>query len=267
MATKMLFHIHTKYSFDSVLEPKKIVDFASRSGFRIIAVTDHNSFEGSLEVKKIIEKRGLSLIPLQGCEYSTKSGDVIGLFAPDFEYDVGVEPNLDILDVVHKIRKAGGIVILPHPFKNRKPDGQVLISADLIEGYNGRMSPSKNQAAMQIAKEYKKKLIGGSDAHFVKELGTVVVTFEETINSQMPSWDFLRNLLLKSQCEIDCQAATVKVKYIYLSFVVKIFKTKDIFTALVTIARMSLKATRKLLKRIFLLKHMHVVPPASSDKK
>ena len=41
-------HVHTKYSFDCLLEPRTVVKVASMRGLSAIAVTDHNTIRGSL---------------------------------------------------------------------------------------------------------------------------------------------------------------------------------------------------------------------------
>ena len=40
------FHIHSSYSFDGVLPPKQIVNYAINQNARWIAITDHNNLEG-----------------------------------------------------------------------------------------------------------------------------------------------------------------------------------------------------------------------------
>ena len=45
-------HIHSKYSYDGILEPKDIVKIAIKKGLDGIAITDHNTVKGALEAKK-----------------------------------------------------------------------------------------------------------------------------------------------------------------------------------------------------------------------
>ena len=45
-------HIHSKYSFDSIMSPKRIVKVAQDNGLDCIAITDHDSIKGGLEAKK-----------------------------------------------------------------------------------------------------------------------------------------------------------------------------------------------------------------------
>jgi len=46
------FHIHSKFSYDSLLSPKRIVRIAEKRGLDGIAITDHNTIRGALEASK-----------------------------------------------------------------------------------------------------------------------------------------------------------------------------------------------------------------------
>jgi len=45
-------HIHSKYSYDGVLEPKDIVKIAIKRGLDGIAITGYNTVKGALKAKK-----------------------------------------------------------------------------------------------------------------------------------------------------------------------------------------------------------------------
>ncbi|MCK4717174.1 MAG: PHP domain-containing protein, partial [Thermoplasmata archaeon] len=45
-------HLHSKYSFDSFMEPRKILKLAKKRGLDLISITDHNSLRGSLDAKR-----------------------------------------------------------------------------------------------------------------------------------------------------------------------------------------------------------------------
>ena len=44
-------HIHSKYSYNGILEPKDILKIAIKRGSDGIAITDHNTVKGALEAK------------------------------------------------------------------------------------------------------------------------------------------------------------------------------------------------------------------------
>ncbi len=63
------FHMHTTYS-DGYEPPELVVSSARRCGMDIIAVTDHNAFEGSVVARRKAEEMGLDMTVVLGEEYS-----------------------------------------------------------------------------------------------------------------------------------------------------------------------------------------------------
>lgn len=63
-------HSHTIYS-DGTLSPKDLLERAKANGVDVIAVTDHDTFMGSMEAYKIAKNIGIKAI--YGMELSTKS--------------------------------------------------------------------------------------------------------------------------------------------------------------------------------------------------
>ncbi|MDO4548130.1 MAG: PHP domain-containing protein [Clostridia bacterium] len=58
-------HVHTWYS-DSTLSPAMAVQAASQNGVGLLAIADHEGFQGSFEAKPLCEKAGIRFIP--ACE-------------------------------------------------------------------------------------------------------------------------------------------------------------------------------------------------------
>jgi len=164
------FHIHSRYSFDSFCSVKEILRRAKRAGLDAIAITDHNTIRGSVEAARC--NTDPEFLVICACEVATDCGDIIGLFL-----------NKEIIsrkcvEVVEEIKGQQGVVLIPHPDLKRLPLS-ILKSADLIELYNAR-SPAKAESRLaQIAKEYSLKPVGGSDAHFVSDVGSCLNTYEE----------------------------------------------------------------------------------------
>jgi hypothetical protein len=166
-------HIHSKYSFDSVLEIKKILETARKRNLAGIAITDHNRLQGSIEASKICP---VDLFIICGSEIETEYGEILGLFLKE-----EIKPGL-FLDVIDKIKEQGGLAVLPHPFKRKKKIEQdVIKNIDAIEGFNGRSSRKLNIQAKKLAIENKLPIIAGSDAHFTFEIGRVRTIIKEDI--------------------------------------------------------------------------------------
>jgi predicted metal-dependent phosphoesterase TrpH len=105
-------HIHSKYSYDSLLDPKKIIKVAKRRGLDIIAITDHETIRGGIETQKLNQSRDFHVII--GCEINTEVGDIIGLYLNE------EIKSRNSIEVIEEIYSQGGFVILPHPFRGHK---------------------------------------------------------------------------------------------------------------------------------------------------
>jgi len=170
-------HVHSKYSYDSLLKPEKIVKGAKRKGLSGIAITDHGTIQGGLSAKKYdIE----DFITITGTEIRTEIGDIIGLFLNE-----EIKSN-EIWGVIDEIKDQGGLVILPHPFRGhdwKKIDNDLFEKIDAIEGYNARTGMGKNRQAQKFAKEHRLPITAGSDAHFYGEIG-LARTFIKDVSSE-----------------------------------------------------------------------------------
>jgi len=166
------FHVHTEYSNDSFLTLRKLLKTVERKGLDAIAITDHDSMEAFAELEQN-EYYGCKVKVIKGCEFKTKIGDIIGIFiSKKLDYN---SPR----DLIRKIHKAGGVAIVPHPFKNDcRNEGFIKDNVKVIEVLNGRTGKRGNQLAEKFAE--KNHLIGiySSDAHTSYELGRTYVEFD-----------------------------------------------------------------------------------------
>jgi predicted metal-dependent phosphoesterase TrpH len=179
MVLKYDLHIHSKYSYDSLLEPKVIVQAAMKKGMNGIAVTDHNTIKGGLKAKEY-ETKDFEIIV--GSETCSNRGDVIGLFLNE---EIKSRSPLDVID---EIKAQGGIVIIPHPFDNMRsstfhPTYKCVGSIDAVEGFNARCINQKyNMFAVDYGEIYSVTLIGSSDAHCANEIANGWTEIEDSDN-------------------------------------------------------------------------------------
>jgi predicted metal-dependent phosphoesterase TrpH len=186
------FHIHSRFSYDSLLSPKRIVRIAEKRGLDGIAITDHNTIKGALEVSRFDN----SLYVIIGSEIKTEEGDVIGLFLND---EIASK-HFD--EVVDEIKSQDGLVVLPHPYKKiMEIPNELLSKVDLIETLNGRLSPELNYKAQTLAKNSGIPIIGGSDAHISMSIGSVRTTFNCEKHAIHDVED-IKRLLLKGDAKV-----------------------------------------------------------------
>ncbi|OEU64152.1 MAG: hypothetical protein BA870_07425 [Desulfuromonadales bacterium C00003094] len=189
---KFDLHIHSKYSYDSLLRPDTIIKVAKKKGLDGVAVTDHNTIRGGVEASKV--NKDDDFVVIVGSEIKTEYGDVIGLFLTD-EIRSRV-----FADVVDEIRNQGGLTVLAHPFrKGIVFPIDLLGHVDLIEGFNARSPKNLNQKAIELARDCRIPVTAGSDAHLGFEIGMGrAVTRTQTLDG-----DEVRCVLENDETQIE----------------------------------------------------------------
>jgi len=182
------FQTHSKYSADGRGEPELMVKKAIEQGLSGIAVTDHNTIRGGVEAKKY-ETSDFEVIV--GSEIMTDRGEVIGLFLSE------EVKSKSFMDVVDEIKDQNGFVVVPHPFdtirgKSVFPKEEDVRFIDNMEVFNSRcVLTNYNKKAANFAGKNAVNIIAGSDAHFLREIGSGgVVTESENIYEAVAKGDF-----------------------------------------------------------------------------
>ena len=168
------FHIHTSFSYDASSSPKEIVKQALKIGLNILCITDHNETKGAVEVLKYAFDKKLIVIP--GIEIKSKDGDILGI-----NIKKKIPSGLSGKETIKKIKKAGGIAIIAHPYglPPAKRLKENLELADGFEIFNASLFKFANKKAKRLQKNFSQKAItAGSDAHFPKFLGRGKLLFE-----------------------------------------------------------------------------------------
>jgi len=155
-------HVHTSYSKDGHGKPETMAKILKNKGFRGMAITDHNTVKGAFRKYDI---EGFTIIP--GIEISTDRGHILGI---GIGGDIKSRRAEDAIDEIHE---KGGVAIIAHPY--RMFSGAVKnfegLNVDGIETFNARSFPSQNKRAEKLARNMKKSVTGGSDAHHAWEAG------------------------------------------------------------------------------------------------
>ena len=206
-------HVHSKYSYDSLMNPKTILKVAKRVKLNAIAITDHNTIAGAVVARKIYEK---DLIIVVGSEISTDFGDIIGIFLNE------EIKSRNIYEVIDKIKSQDGLVLIPHPFKTKRilQIKDIMDHVDLLEGYNSRHPITSEQ--FSILKAMNKPIVAGSDAHFPQEIGLSRTIIRYESNSE----EDLKKALVEGEIEIYGSPSPFYLES--LSQIVKGLKHKDL---------------------------------------
>ena len=146
-------------------------------GLNCIAITDHNTIVGALEVQRIAPFK-----VIVGEEIGSSEGEVTGLFLKE-EVPRGLPP----VETARRIKSQGGLVSIPHPFDrfrrgviSRRGLDDLLPYVDIVEVFNSRNNLSADdRKAEEFAQEHGLLTSGVSDAHTTMELGRTYVELRE----------------------------------------------------------------------------------------
>jgi predicted metal-dependent phosphoesterase TrpH len=172
-------HIHTKYSPDSSINPKTLVDqLYSHPTVKAIAVTDHDRIKGYF---KVLEQASAykDILVIPGVEITTPEGDLIVLGITELP-----PKPWNVKDVLDFSKKKDGVVIVAHPYREC---GLGSLSknypVDAIEILNGGTQSNLNKLAENLAKEMGLPGVAGSDAHNIEDLWSVYTEIEASLNT------------------------------------------------------------------------------------
>lgn len=169
--------MHTSFSPDSLMKPEKMVSRCITTGLDCIAVTDHNTIDGALEVQRLASFR-----VIVGEEIKSQGGEIIGLFLKE-----AIPRGLSSLETVQRIKEQGGLVSIPHPFDHfrrsvidKQALYEILPYVDIVEAFNARNTlPGDNRKALDLAIEHNILTSAVSDSHTPMEVGRTYVEIQD----------------------------------------------------------------------------------------
>lgn len=171
------FHIHNRFSRDSILSEDTFIRVAMERGLTHVAVTNHNNVEGAIAVRDRAAALGVDeqLTVILGEEVSTSDGEVVGIFLQRT-----IPRGLTADQTADEIHAQGGLVSIPHPFDPFRASHikrlplEALAAAgkiDMVEVFNSRVTFSRhNQEAADFALRHGIPGIACSDSHSAFEV-------------------------------------------------------------------------------------------------
>ena len=160
--------MHTIYSGDSSITPKRLVGFLHEHSFlKTVAVTDHKTMEGYYHVSKLAMAYEDILI-LPGIEVLTTQGDIV-VIGMEERPPFPITPE----ETVAFAEDRNAIAIIAHPYRTLTGLGDYArrLKPTAIEVYNPNATSEQNKTALQLAREMNLPQVAVSDAHAIEELG------------------------------------------------------------------------------------------------
>ncbi len=173
---KIDLHVHTIYSWDSIIKLGQLKEMNKQG---IFAITDHDTIKAHKHAKAM----GLNFIP--GEEITTNLGHLLAYYVNE---DVNPEKKkIDFFEALDRIKEQAGISSFAHPFDilrkgfsySKEDFMKALESVDMIEVYNGKNSEKNDRLALEKAEELGKLKTAGSDSHQISRVFSVYVEVEE----------------------------------------------------------------------------------------
>jgi predicted metal-dependent phosphoesterase TrpH len=166
-------HIHTRYSMDCQSPLEKIISRCQELGINCIAIADHGTAEGALEMQKIAP---FKVIVAE--EILTTEGEIMGMFLKE-TIPSGSTPQ----ETIKRIREQGALVNIQHPFETIRGSAlkdkvidDIVKDIDLMEVMNSRSPfPVSANKARAFADAHGIPGVAGSDAHTLKEIGNAYI--------------------------------------------------------------------------------------------
>lgn len=181
---KFDLHVHSNYSKDSKAALDDILNAAVERGLDGFAICDHDTIEGGLACEKRALERSLKIIVIPGVEVTSSKGHILILGTRK-----NIEPLLSPEETIQRARELGGVVIVPHPYKQSSHGiGDFAgLDIDAVEVFNSRcLFNDANRKAENEANRLGIPGVAGSDSHIPEMVGqayTEIDAAENTLES------------------------------------------------------------------------------------
>ena len=170
-------HNHTLWSADCLTSFDDILRICQERGIDRIAITDHNTADGALELKQRAPERIIA-----GEEIMTTQGELLAYYVRET-----IPPGLTPVETIRRLRNQGAVISVAHPFDRLRKGAwheenllEILELVDAIEVFNARcMYAEDNQKALDFAKAHHMPGTVGSDAHTLREYGTALTIMRD----------------------------------------------------------------------------------------
>jgi predicted metal-dependent phosphoesterase TrpH len=154
-----------------------IIERCQKLGINCVAIADHGTVEGALELQRIAPFR---IIVAE--EILTPYGEIMGMFLKE-----SIPGGLSVAETITRIRAQDGIVCIPHALDVIRPSAlnpkvmeEIAQEIEVIEVFNARsLLHHSSEKVLTFARKYDIAQSAGSDAHVPGSIGNAYVEMPE----------------------------------------------------------------------------------------
>lgn len=188
-------HAHTyPKSDDSFVSVDELVDAARQHGLDGICLTEHDDFWPMEAARDLTRRHGILVLP--GSEINTDAGHVLVFGLHQYKFGMHKPSFLRA-----EADRHGAVLIAAHPYRrrfladpgqdpavrsemlSRALDDEMFRLFDAVESRNGRGKESENLFSEDLRQGLYFPGTGGSDTHYLRQMGTSATLFERRIAS------------------------------------------------------------------------------------
>lgn len=181
MSFRLDLHVHSAHSRDARGSVMDLAMAAQGKGLHGFALTDHDTIAGHGAIQEAAQKTGILIVP--GIEVSSAEGHIlaIGVTGP-VPRGLGTEATAEL------VRDLGGIAVAAHPLRLWTGMGPTTLreraAAGVLhaaEAQNARERRIVQANTERLCIDTGLSMTGGSDAHWVHDIGNAWTRFEEPL--------------------------------------------------------------------------------------
>ncbi len=171
-----------------------------------MAITDHNSLGGAGKAYKAAREMD-GFVVLRGLEISARHGHVLA-----YGVSEEVPRDLSCRETTERVIALGGVPVAAHPFRFWSGLGEEETLSGKFAAYevqNARTKRRQNRHAADLAVQTGVGRTGGSDAHFLDEIGRSHTLFED-VETEAELLEQLARHTTKAEGSDRCPRGTLR---------------------------------------------------------